>query len=251
MSVFKRAVCCGIYGLALHITPAAACELTVAAASSLTQPFKRIAADFQKNTGCNIALHFAASGVLVQQLTHGAPFDVLASADQLSMDKAVVAGLVLPQSRHNFIQNRLVLISKANAPQNLSLQQLLDSPTSQLAIGQPTSVPAGRYAQQVMQSMGIWQDATKHLIHAANVKQVLDFVSREEVDAGFVYASDAFGQAVTVLQPIETPEPIRYPIAVTTQSEHTALAKQFADYVVSSAGQQTLLSFGFIELTAP
>lgn len=251
MSLFKRSVCCCVFGFVVLTTPAAACELTVAAASSLTLPFKRIAADFQQATGCKIALHFAASGVLVQQLTHGAPFDILASADQLSMDKAAAAGLVLPQSRRNFIQNRLVLISRANAPQNLSLQQLLDRPSSQLAIGQPTSVPAGRYAQQAMQLMGIWQDATKHLIHAANVKQVMDFVSRDEVDAGFVYASDTFGQAVTVLQTLETPEPIRYPIAVTTQSEHPALAKQFADYVVSNEGQQTLLSFGFIELTAP
>ncbi len=247
MRVFL-ALCC-ILGLQWP-TASTACELTVAAASSLTLPFKRIAHNFQQQSGCQVSLHFAASGVLVQQLSHGAPFDLIATADQLSMDTAIGTGLLDKNSRQDFIQNQLVMIGQpARSPQNLSYW--LAQPSSQIAIGNPASVPAGRYTQQALQQQGVWQQTAAHMVKAANVRQVLDFVARGEVDAGFVYASDAFCETVTIIATLKTPQPIKYPVAASRKSKYMPQALQFIAYLQSSAAQQVLLDHGFTGNTPP
>lgn len=247
MRVFL-ALCC-ILGLQWP-TASTACELTVAAASSLTLPFKRIAHNFQQQSGCQVSLHFAASGVLVQQLSHGAPFDLIATADQLSMDTAMNTGLLDETSRQDFIQNQLVMIGQPQrSPQ--SLAYWLAQPTSQFAIGNPASVPAGRYAQQALQQLGVWQQTAARMVKAANVRQVLDFVARAEVDAGFVYASDAFGQPVTIIATLKTLQPIKYPVAASRHGKYMPQALQFIAYLQSAAAQQVLLDHGFTGNTQP
>jgi len=238
---------------------AAPCELTISAAASLSGAFKAIAAQYQQLQPCQLTLNFAASGVLVQQLHHGAPVDVLATADQHSMDLAEADALIDPTSRQDFIANQLVLIvpalSTATPPQASSataatavsadLQPLTAPAYQRIAIGNPVTVPAGRYAKESLLQAGLWPALSAKLVQAANVRQVLDYVVRGEAEAGFVYASDAKGQPVRTLGLVPLQSPIRYPLAISSTSKHTAQARAFSQYLHSTAAQQILLQYGF------
>lgn len=255
---------------------AAPCELTVSAAASLTAAFKQIAARFESSQACRVRLNFGASGVLVQQMRHGAPVDVLATADQQSMDLAVQHGLINPKSRQDFIANTLVLIapvgsailsgiapggsersvSLLSAPglggmpassksQAVLLQQLSKPQVERIAIGNPASVPAGRYAKEALQHAGLAKALEAKLVSGTHVRQVLDYVVRNEVEAGFVYASDAKGQQVLQLGAVATRTAIRYPLAISTAPVNPAAALAFSHFVRSEAAQQILLQHGF------
>lgn len=233
-----------------------ACQITVSAASSLTKAFREIAVHFGQAEHCQVILNFAASGALYQQLKHGAPIDVLATADQHTMDLAQQAQLIVPGSRHNFISNRLVLISPLTQqntafkypPQRASpalLQSLTQPDIRHIAIGNPASVPAGRYARSSLQRAGVWSAVSDKVIPALHVRQVLDYVVRGEVDAGFVYASDIPGQPVKLLGVIDTETPILYPAAVSQTSSQPLVARRFITYLSSSTAQGIFLNHGF------
>lgn len=233
-----------------------ACQLTVSAAASLTNAFKEIAAHFAQKQHCKIVLNFAASGTLVQQLKHGAPIDVLATADLQSMDLAQQQELVAQDSRQHFISNRLVLITSLDQqlnisahPQQLSSADLLNRLTEpqirHIAIGNPTAVPAGRYAQSSLQRAGLWQAIQGKIIPALHVRQVLDYVVRGEVEAGFVYASDVQGQSVKLLGVVDTGTVILYPAAVSKTSSDPLAARRFVAYLSSPTAQSIFQRHGF------
>lgn len=240
------------------VSKAEPCELTVSAASSLSRAFKEIATHFEHSHQCRVRLNFAASGMLVQQMSHGAPADVLATADQQSMDRAAQLRLIDVASRQDFIANSLVLIAPAHSvityaeqgglkgpPAIVALNALTDQAIQYIAIGNPSSVPAGRYARESLQQAGLWQVLSPRIVMAINVRQVLDYVIRGEVEAGFVYASDAQGQPVKLISAIEVNTPITYPIAVSDKSANAAVAHQFKSFVLSHTAQQILQQHGF------
>lgn len=233
-----------------------ACQITVSAASSLTKAFKEIAPHFEQQRHCKAVLNFAASGALVQQLKYGAPIDVLATADLQTMELAQQQNLIEPDSRRNFISNRLVLISAldqqstafANQSQPWStelLHHLTRPQIRHIALGNPASVPAGRYAQSSLQRAGVWQAVSSKIIPALHVRQVLDYVVRGEVDAGFVYASDAWGQPVKLLGVVDTVIPILYPAAVNRLSSNPIAARRFVEFLSSPTAQHIFLNHGF------
>ncbi len=240
---------------------AAACELTISAAASLTAAFKQITTHFERSQACKVTLNFAASGVLVQQMRHGAPVDVLATADQQSMDLAAQFGLIKPQSRQDFIANTLVLIAPerstlrsatglSGAPEKAGseaalLQQLTGPQIKHIAIGNPASVPAGRYAKEALRHAGLAKSLDTRLVFATHVRQVLDYVVRAEVEAGFVYASDAKGQQVRQLGVVTTDTTIRYPLAISAKPANPVAAQAFHRFIRSEVAQQILLQHGF------
>src|SRR5487761_2689902 len=173
--------------------PARAGELTISAAVSLETAFKAIGASFeQAEPQARLTFNFAASGVLLQQIERGAPVDVFATADQETMDRAAAGKLIMPASRKSFAGNRLVLVVPAsNFARVLSLTDLKRQLVKRIAIGAPASVPAGRYARDALLPAGAWDVLQPKLIYAESVRQVLDYVARGEVDAGFVYLTDA------------------------------------------------------------
>jgi molybdate transport system substrate-binding protein len=229
--------------------PAHAADVVVSAASSLTNAFQTIAKAYEaKHPGSKVILNFAASDVLLQQIANGAPADVFASADQPTMDKADSDGLLLKDSRTNFVANRLVLIEPTGTAVELSsLQDLARPDVKRIVLGDPASVPAGRYTRGALEAAGLWQTVSPKAMLAQNVRQSLDYVARDEVDAGFVYATDAAimpGKVKLVAQ-VATPMPIDYPIALIAQSKHLADARSFEQFVLSDEGQQLLAKYGF------
>lgn len=231
------------------VSSAQAAEITVSAAASLTNAFKDIAQDYEKQyPDAKINLNFAASGALLSQMAKGAPVDVFASADQQTMDKAEQQGLVRSHARETFATNSLVVIVPTDSKLSLnSLQDLTGESVQKLAIGNPASVPVGNYTKQTMEKAGLWQDVQPKLINTQNVRQSLDYVSRGEVDAGFVYATDAstMKDKVKVSFEVPTETPVTYPIAYTVQTDKTAEARRFINYVLSPKGQSVLGRYGF------
>ena len=228
---------------------AQAADLTVSAAASLTNAFKDLAPMFEAaNPGIKLQLNFGASGALLQQIDKGAPVDVFASADQETMDQAQTKGLVQAAQRKNFVSNALVVIvpaNSANAPK--AVADLTQASYQRIAIGLPASVPVGRYTKKVLEGAGHWAAIEPKMIGANNVRQALDYVARAEVDAGFVYATDAalMPDKVKVALTVPTTTPILYPVAPLAASTNAALAQRFVDFVVSAPAQAVMARYGF------
>jgi molybdate transport system substrate-binding protein len=220
-------------------------QLTVSAAASLTEAFKAIGARFEaKHPGMQIRFNFAASGALLQQIANGAPVDVFASADPETMDRG--AALWLAGTRRDFAANALVLVT----PPDALTQRVSDLalPTvRRIAIGKPASVPAGRYAQQVLAARQLWDPLQPKLVLADNVRQVLDYVARGEVEAGFVYRSDAalLPGKLRVAGVATGHTPIRYPVAVVKDSRQPRLARDFVAFLAGAEAQALLRQAGF------
>ncbi|WP_305805120.1 molybdate ABC transporter substrate-binding protein [Stenotrophomonas sp. YIM B06876] len=239
-----------IIGLLLFSAAAQAGELTVSAAASLGTAFTDIARAYeQQYPGTRVHLNTAASGALMQQIVHGAPVDVLATADEFTMDQASERGLVIAADRHVFIANTLVVVvPKAVVQRPAGLAQLALPRIRTIALGNPDSVPAGRYARGALEAAGLWSVLADKLITTQNVRQALDYVARGEVDAGFVYGSDArtLRERVTPAFRVPTTVPIHYPIAPVASSRQPQEARRFIAFVRSQRSRDILLGYGFV-----
>lgn len=234
--------------LALIAHAAVAQEIVVSAAASLTNAFRDIGKAFEaQHAGAKVTFNFAASDVLITQITKGAPADVFASADQEAMNRGVTANAILPDTRRDFAANALVLVVPAAATPPAALADLTQDRFRKISLGSPQTVPAGRYAKEALDAAKLWGPLESRLVFAQNVRQVLDYVARSEAEAGFVYATDAaiMADKVKVAFDVPTSTAVRYPIAVIKDSKHPDLAKAFVAYVGSDAGQQVLRKYGF------
>jgi len=232
--------------------PRSAHEITVSAAISLKNAFEEIGKTFmEKRAGVKVVFNFAGSGDLARQIEAGAPVDVFASAAPRDMDDIDRKGLVAFNSRKNFAGNALVLIKPANSNMPInSLEDLRRREVGKIAIGNPQTVPAGRYAEEALRHFNLWEGLKEKLIFAENVRQVLDYVARSEVDAGLVYSTDAMARSKEVKVVMKLPEgshrPVVYPIGVIKGTKEEPLSRSFVDFVISSEGQKTLNKYGFI-----
>jgi len=228
-------------------TPAMAGDLLVSAAASLTNAFTQMKEPFEKaHPGTSLVLNFASSGALLKQMEQGAPVDVFASADQVTMDKA--AALIEAPTRVNFAGNALVLIVPAEGGLPLTdAAELKAEQVKLVAIGNPDSVPAGRYAKGALEHAGLYEALTPKFVLAESVRQALDYVSRGEVQAGFVYATDAALRADKVKAATEVAghKPITYPIALLKDSKSKDMGQKFIEFVKGEEGQVILGKFGF------
>ncbi len=216
-------------------------EITVSAAISLSDALKDIGEGFQKkHPEVKIYFNFGASGTLEKQIKQGASVDIFASASQNEMDFLEEKGLILKATRTNFTRNKLVMIS----PFRLTPEGLKS--LDKIAIGNPKTVPAGLYARTFLENTGIYEMLKPKLIFAENVRQVLDYVERGEVDAGFVYLSDTLksNMSVSLINDSLYP-PVVYPIAVVQDSQKPEISGQFIEYIKSDEGQTILHKYGF------
>ena len=197
--------------------------------------------------GSRVTFNFAATDVLLAQISKGAPADVFAAADEDTMDRAEREGFLLPGTRRDFAGNRLVLIVPAGRQPISSLGELTTSRFGRIAMGSPRTVPAGRYAKAALDRAQLWERIEARCVFALNVRQVLDYVAREEADAGFVYATDAalMSDKVKIALDVPTPMPVRYPVAVLRGSRYPGEARAFVDLLGSEAASKILVSYGF------
>ena len=224
-------------------------EIIVSAAASLTNAFTEMKTAFEQATpGIAVVTNFAASNPLLKQMEEGAPVDVFASADQATMNQAAEKKLIDPASRVNFALNNLVLITPADNPAKIvAVSDLSKGEVQRITVGNPDSVPAGRYAREALTSARLWDSLSAKLVLGESVRQCLDYVSRGEVQAGFVYSTDALqgGDKVKVAAVAEGHTPVSYPIAVAQSAKNPDAAAAFVRFVTSPQGQAVLAKYGF------
>lgn len=226
-------------------------ELTVLAAASLKGPLDAIAADFEKATGIKVRLSFAASSALARQVESGAPAGLFISADLDWMDHVEKAGLVAAGTRGNLLANDLVLVAPKDSKVQLKIgpgfplaKALGDG---RLALAQPDSVPAGKYAKAALTKLGVWPEVEKRVAGAENVRAALAFVARGEAPLGIVYRTDAIAEpAVRTVDvfPADTHPPIVYPVAVLKGAQEAA-GKRFQAFMRSQDARVAWQMAGF------
>jgi len=226
-------------------------EIIVSAAISLKNAFEEIGKLFEgKYKAVKVRFNFGASGDLVRQIEGGAPVDVFASAAQKDMDEAEKKGLIVPDSRVNFAGNSIVLIAPADSKVRIqTFQDLRLNQVKKIAVGNPKTVPAGRYAEEVFVHFKLLTAIKEKLIYAEHVRQVLDYVARGEVDAGIVYSTDAMVRTndikIVATASDESHQPVIYPAAVVSKTGKQGLAKAFVTLLASEESGKVLEQYGF------
>jgi len=237
----------------LHAQPPQ--ELTVSAAISLKNVFDEIGKTFEaQHSGTKVRFNFGASGDLKKQIEGGAPVDLFASASLKEMDDLNAQNIILKDTILTFAKNSLVLIQPIHAKVALkSFNDLKKEAVKKVAIGNPKTVPAGRYAQETLQYFKIFDALKDKFIFAENVRQVLDYVARDEVDAGIVYMTDALFMkekvAVVAKAPEASHKPVLYPITVIKSTKNEPLAREFEKAVTSDQALNIFEKYGFIKVT--
>ncbi len=237
--------------------------LTVFAAASLTDAFNEIGQNFSaEHPGVTVTFNFAGSQQLAQQLGQGAPADVFASANKTQMNVAInEASRVISGTERTFVRNRLVVIYPADNPAGLAQLQDLAKPGLKLVLA-AKEVPVGQYSLDFLNkaitdtafSPTYMDDVLKNVVsYEENVKSVLAKVALGEGDAGIVYTSDISGEGANGVGRLDIPDNLNtiasYPIAVISDSAYPKQAQAFVDYVLSPAGQEVLVKYGFIPTT--
>jgi molybdate transport system substrate-binding protein len=224
--------------------------LTVSAAISLKDAFVEIGKSFEKKSGKKIIFNFGASGVLQKQIENSAPVDVFASAGTKQMDDLEKSEFIELSSRQNFARNSLVLIVPKDSKLNIKTFSDLTKPEiEKIAVGNFKTVPAGQYTEENLAKSNLKNSLQKKFIFAENVRQVLDYVVRGEVDAGIVYQTDALLKKNEIKIVTEADgkghSPILYPMAIIRNSENKKLAQEFTEFILGTKGQEILKKYGF------
>ena len=225
-------------------------SVLIFAASSLKTALDAMAEPIRQSTGVTIKVSYASSAVLARQIEEGAPAEVFISADTDWMDYVDTRNLIKKDTRVDLVGNQLVLVAPAGkntalkiAP-GFNLAAALGS--GRLAIGEPTSVPAGKYAKAALTSLGVWASVERKLLPAENVRAALTLVSGGEAPLGIVYATDALadpGVVVVDAFPASSHPAIMYPAAVV--SKGGADAAKVLSYLKSPAAMASFRKFGF------
>lgn len=229
-------------------------NIIVSAAASLTEAFTDIEKEFEiDNPNIDVVCNFAASGTLRTQIEGGAVVDVFASAAQDQMDMLASKGLIYNDTREDFVKNSLVMIVPAgNVLGITSMQDLTKPEVDKISIGNPDTVPAGKYAKEGLTIAGIWDRVSSKTLLAENVKQALVYVERGEAEAGFVFSTDASSAesgSIEVITSVPVTTPITYPIAVVSSTQHEEDSQLFIDFVTGEKGKSILEQYGFITET--
>lgn len=224
-------------------------RLTISVAASLTDAMQAIGPLYQQeNQGVKIDYNFASSGSLQRQIEQGAPVDLFISAASKQMDALQAKGLIISETRKNILRNAIVAIVPLSSTDISELQDLTSSKVQKLAIGEPESVPAGRYAREVLIGLGMYDRLKEKIIFAKDVRQVLAYVETGNVEAGIVYQTDAKISdkvKIVAIAPSSSHAPVLYPVAVIKDSKNADAAEEFVQFLSSDAAEEVFAEYGF------
>ncbi|MEZ9645961.1 molybdate ABC transporter substrate-binding protein [Vibrio sp. 10N.261.52.C2] len=227
----------------------AAEKLRVYAASSMTNAVNLLVEEFEKDHSVDVIPVYASTSSLVRQIERGAPADIFISANEKWMTHLVDRKLVYSDNVTNLCENELVLIAPKETSVTLDLSKgvqwakLLTN--ERLAVGNTMSVPAGIYAKEALETLGVWDDVKTRLAPSNNVRMALALVERSEAKLGIVYKTDALlSKEVNLVStfPSDLHTPIRYPVAKLSDK---VVAEEFYTFLKSEKAKDTLNSFGF------
>lgn len=237
--------------LAATVRPAHAQELMLSVAISMKDAVEELGGRVSRShPGLTLRYNWGSSGELQQQIEAGAPADLFISAAEGQMDALERKGLVRPGTRRVFAGNLLTVIVPADSRLALRApRDLLDPRVQKIVIGNPRTVPAGQYSEASLRALRLWDRLQPRLVYAENVRQALEYVSRGEVEAGFVYVTDAMARAGRVKEAFRPPEDsyprVFYAAAVLRDAAQPLLAQAFLDLLTGAEGRGVLARLGF------
>ncbi|TVX93201.1 molybdate ABC transporter substrate-binding protein [Paenibacillus agilis] len=225
-------------------------ELTVSAAASLTDALTEIQKSYESaHSNIKLNFNFGASGALQQQIEQGAPVDVFLSAAPKNMNALVDKELIATNQQRTLLSNELVVIVPSSASTTLEkLHDLTQEKIKKVAIGIPESVPAGNYAKEALTHAQLWETLQAKTVQAKDVRQVLQYVETENVEAGFVYKTDALTSSkVKIAFPVDpnSYSPVQYPVGIVKSSKHSKEAEAFYTYLQSKDALDVFVKYGF------
>ncbi len=225
-------------------------KLTVFAAASLTDVAEELGEVYKTKHGdVELVFSFGSSGALRTQIEEGALADIFISAATDHMGALDEEGLMAKDSVRELLENKIVLVVPENSDKGIASYEDLDSEkVTLIGMGEPESVPAGKYAKELLTNMGLFDKLEQKLNYGTDVRAVLAWVETGEVDCGIVYATDAYStDKVRIVD--EAPEgmvsKVIYPAGVTDSCEHKAEAEEFLDFLESDEAAKIFEKYGF------
>src|SRR5271163_1765387 len=230
--------------------------IIVSAAISLKDALDELGPIFQvqqhrKNGGSGTAVtcNYGGSGTLARQIEQGAPVDVFFSAAEKQRDELGAQDLIVADTRRDLVGNALVLIAPAQATTLHSFQDLSNPAIKAIALGETSTVPAGMYARQTLEHLGLFAALEKKVVYAKDVRAVLTYVETGNADAGMVYQTDANTSKkirVVAIAPADSHDPIVYPAAVLRDSKNKVEARAFLEFLQGPDARAVFQKYGFI-----
>lgn len=233
-------------------TPAAAppVELTISAAVSLKDALAEIQTAYQaKNPQVKLVYNLGSSGALQKQIEQGAPADIFISAAPKQMNELEGKNFINKATRKNLVENKLVIVVPKDAKIEITkFEDLTKDSFTKVALGETATVPAGQYAQEAMNKLGIWDKVKDKAVFAKDVRTVLAYVETGNVEAGVVYKTDALSSdkvKITVTAPEGSHQPVVYPAAVLSASKQQPAAEAFLAYLYTDESKAVFEKYGF------
>ncbi|HEY4302562.1 MAG TPA: molybdate ABC transporter substrate-binding protein [Candidatus Didemnitutus sp.] len=248
--MIRRAILAGAIAGALVVSAAAA-DLTVFAAASLTDVLQEISPAYvAQHPGDSVHFNFAASSTLARQIAEGAPADVFISADEAKMDGLEKHGVIAPGTRRSLLSNVLVVVVPADSTHAIATPEDLANPAVRhLALAEPHTVPAGIYARSWLEKIGLWRRVADRIVATENVRACLAAVTAGNADAGIVYRTDAVSsprvRVALVITGPAAPD-ISYPVAVIRRPGAAPSARDFAVFLAGPEARRLFEKYGFI-----
>ncbi|MDN4085053.1 molybdate ABC transporter substrate-binding protein [Paenibacillus polymyxa] len=225
-------------------------ELTISAAASLTDALKEIQTLYESShKGIQLNFNFGGSGALEKQIEQGAPSDLFLSASKKNMKSLVDQHLIESNKQKTWLTNELVAVIPADGTTSItSVKDVMQKEVKKVAIGIPESVPAGKYAQEALTNVKLWDVLQDKLVQAKDVRQVLQYVETGNADVGFVYKTDALtSQKAKIAFEVDskTYSTVEYPIGIIKASKHIQEAESFYEYLQSQESLNIMAKYGF------
>ncbi|HEV8268040.1 MAG TPA: molybdate ABC transporter substrate-binding protein [Thermoanaerobaculia bacterium] len=234
----------------LLAAPSRGAEVHVAAAASLTDALKEIAAAYERDAGDKVVFNFGASSLLARQIEEGFPADLFLSADEEKMDLLEKQGLIDRSTRRRLLSNSLVVVVPEGSEATLLSMKDLAAPRFRtIAVAETRTVPAGIYARRALEKVGVFSAVESRLVPTENVRGALAAVESGNADAGIVYKTDALAakhvRVAFSLPAAEGPD-ISYPVAVLRSSPHPEAARRFLAALSSEGSRRVFTRLGFV-----
>lgn len=232
-------------------------QITISAAASLQDVMREIKPLYEeKYLEREIIYNFGSSGALQHQIEQGAPVDVFISAAVDKMNALQKQDLISTETRQNIVKNQIALVTQTSNKDHITLTGFKDLTANQVSLigmGEPESVPAGKYAQEVLNSLNFTEKINAKFVYGKDVRQVLNYVETGNVEVAIIYRTDALVSdkiEIITVAPKKSHSPIIYPIAVIKDSENTEAGKEFINFLTTNQAQAVFEKYGFIPVNS-
>ena len=228
-------------------------DLIISAAASLKNAMDEVQALYlEQKPNANLSITYGGSGALQQQIEQGAPVDLFFSAAASNMNALKGKDLLENSTIKNLLQNKVVMITPSDSTLTISsFKDVTNSSITHLALGEPTTVPAGKYALQVFTYYNLADQAKAKAVYAKDVTEVLTWVASGNADAGVVYSTDAASSdkvKVVATAPEDSHDPVTYPGAVLKSTKQPVASQDFLNFLTSDKAKAVFVKYGFTVL---